>query len=157
MEREHIYQIGLSWTGNQGEGTIGYRGYERTYTFVADGKPLLHGSADPAFRGDPAKYNPEDLLIASLSACHMLTYLHLCVVNGIVVTDYHDQAKGTMVEVGKLGGRFKEVILHPVVTVKDASMIEKANSLHHEANKECFIAASCNFPVSHQASCRTQV
>src|SRR5690606_35226706 len=111
------------------------------------------GSSDPSFRGDPTKYNPEELLVASLSAGHMLWYLHLCANSGVVVIDYWDHATGTMVETENGGGRFQQVTLCPNVTVAEPSMVAKANALHHEANQLCFIANSCNFPVYHQPVC----
>jgi organic hydroperoxide reductase OsmC/OhrA len=146
----HHYEIGLTWTGSRGEGTTGYRNYERSYTISASGKPEIEGSSDPAFRGERSKYNPEDLLVAAVSSCHMLSYLHLCAVAGVIVTDYIDQAKGVMVEDKDGSGHFSEVILYPVITVKDDSMIEKAKELHKDAHKMCFIANSCNFPIRHE-------
>jgi organic hydroperoxide reductase OsmC/OhrA len=154
MEKEHSYLISLTWTGNQGKGTTGYTTYSRDHILQASGKPELAGSSDPNFRGSPGRYNPEELFVSSLSACHMLWYLHLCAVNGIVVTDYRDEAKGTMMETADGGGYFKEVVLHPVVTVGNASWIAKAQDLHREAGAKCFIANSCNFPVKHEPQCR---
>jgi organic hydroperoxide reductase OsmC/OhrA len=154
--KEHHYKAIITWVGNQGTGTSNYRAYSRNHDISIDGKPIIPISSDPSFRGDPTRYNPEELLVSSLSSCHMLWYLHLCSVNGVVVTDYKDEASGTMEETEDGGGRFKEVILYPVVTVSDATMIEKANSLHHEANKMCFIANSCNFPIHHQPACIVQ-
>jgi len=152
----HHYTIDVAWTGNTGMGTKTYRGYERSHTISAPGKPVIAGSSDPAFRGDASRYNPEEMLVAALSTCHMLSYLHVCAVAGIVVVDYKDKATGTMVETNDGGGHFTEVTLHPVVTITDASRIEEANDLHHKAGKLCFIAASCNFPVGHQPVCVAQ-
>jgi len=152
----HHYKIEVTWTGNTGTGTKEYRGYERSHTISAPGKPIIAGSSDPTFRGDASRYNPEELLVAALSTCHMLSYLHVCVVAGIVVVDYKDQATGTMVETKDGGGHFTEVTLHPVVTITDPSRIDEANALHHKAGKLCFIAASCNFPVLHQPVCVAQ-
>lgn len=149
MNKEHQYAISLAWTGNNGTGTSSYRDYERSYTVTAGGKPELPGSSDPAFRGDRTKYNPEELLLAALSGCHMLMYLHLCAVAGVIVVDYQDSASGSMAETADGGGHFTEVTLQPVVTVKESSMLDKASALHHEANRLCFIANSCNFPVRH--------
>jgi len=154
MAKEHHYKIDMIWTGNLGEGTKTYRGYERSHEYRIAGKPVLAGSSDPAFRGDPSKHNPEDLMVCSLSSCHMLTYLHLCALAGVVVIAYEDHATGTMAELPNNGGHFTEVVLHPVVTVTDVSMIEKANSLHHQANELCFVAASVNFPVKHEPICK---
>jgi len=151
--KEHHYKATITWVGNQGTGTSNYRAYSRDHEIVANGKPTILASSDPSFRGDSARYNPEELLVSSLSSCHLLWYLHLCSVNGVVVVDYKDEATGTMEETADGSGRFKEVILYPVVTVADTTMIEKANKLHHEANKMCFIANSCNFPIYHQPTC----
>jgi organic hydroperoxide reductase OsmC/OhrA len=129
--REHRYAVSLNWDANLGSGTSGYRAYSRNYEIGADGKPSIHGSADPAFRGDRSRWNPEELLVASLSACHKLWYLHLAAEAGIVVTAYADRAEGVM-EVGRDGaGRFKTVVLHPTVTVAAGSDIERARTLHN--------------------------
>ncbi|ASU34203.1 OsmC family protein [Mucilaginibacter xinganensis] len=149
---EHNYKTTITWTGNQGVGTSDYRAYKRDHAINVDGKPEIPASSDPSFRGDKARYNPEELLVASLSSCHMLWYLHLCSAAGVVVVNYTDEATGIMIEAVNGSGHFKEVTLHPVVTVSDASMIEKANALHHEANKMCFVANSVNFPVLHKPS-----
>ncbi len=150
---EHHYKTQVTWTGNLGSGTDNYRSYLRNHNITAAGKPTIPASSDPAFRGDRTRYNPEEMLVASLSSCHMLWYLHLCAVAGVVVIDYSDEAIGTMIETADGGGRFKEVTLHPNVKVADASMIEKAKALHHDANKMCFIANSVNFLVLHNPSC----
>ena len=152
MGKEHTYKINIEWTGNRGEGTSHYKGYDRSHQIVAPNKIIIQASSDPAFMGDASRYNPEELLVASLSSCHMLWFLHLCSDNGIVVTDYKDDATGIMVETIS-GGHFTEVVLHPVVTVTDSTKIDKTNELHEEANKRCFIANSCNFPVKHEATC----
>ena len=117
---------------------------------------MIPGSSDPAFRGDPARYNPEELLVASLSSCHMLWYLHLCSVGRIVVTAYADRAEGTMIEEADGGGRFKGVMLKPEITVKPGTDLAKARALHAEAHKLCFIARSVNFPVAHEPTFREQ-
>ncbi len=150
MHKQHHYNTTITWTGNKGEGTNDYRNYERSHTLSVEGKQDILCSSDTPFRGDGTKHNPEDMLLASLSSCHMLWYLHLCADAGVIVTDYVDNAKGTMAEVAGSGGHFEEVVLYPVVTVADASMIEKANALHDKAHEKCFIASSCNFPVRHQ-------
>jgi len=153
MPKQHHYSLTVQWTGNKGQGTSTYRAYDRNHTIEADNKPVILGSSDPSFRGDKTKYNPEELLVASLSTCHMLSYLHLCAVAGVVVIAYTDNAKGIMEETPDGGGHFSEVTLYPAVVVTNASMIDKANELHHQANKLCFIANSCNFPVHHQPTC----
>ncbi len=150
MNHQHLYELTVRWTGNRGEGTSGYRSYDRSHTIESANKPEILGSSDAAFRGDKTKYNPEDLLVASLSACHLLSYLHLCADAGIVVVDYTDNAVGTMVQTADGGGHFVEVMLRPQVTVAEQSMIEKARELHEKAHKLCFIAGSCNFPVHHE-------
>ena len=150
MAKEHHYLTNLRWTGNQGEGTSTYKAYARDHILSVAGKPELPASSDPSFRGNPQRYNPEELLVASLSSCHMLWYLHLCSVNGVVVVEYEDAAVGLMEETADGSGRFLSVTLKPVVTVTTPAMAEKANALHQEANKLCFIANSVNFPVRHE-------
>jgi organic hydroperoxide reductase OsmC/OhrA len=147
--KEHHFQTTVTWSGNKGSGTAGYASYDRSHTVSIKNKPDLLCSSDPAFLGDGTKYNPEDLLIASLSACHMLWYLHLCSDAGIIVTKYSDEAKGLMKENDNGGGHFISVVLYPTVVVTEHTMIEKAKSLHDAAHKKCFIANSCNFPVTH--------
>ncbi len=152
MGKQHHYTLTVKWTGNTGTGTSDYRTYERSHTIQANGKELIAASSDPAFRGDKTKYNPEDFLLASLSTCHMLWYLHLCADAGVIVVDYQDQPTGIMTETEGGGGRFTQVTLNPTVTLTDSSMIEKAASLHHKAQEMCFIANSVNFPLSHIAT-----
>lgn len=154
MHPNHHYKLTLKWTGNKGTGTSGYRAYDRNHEILIEGKTTLLGSADPSFHGDKTMHNPEDLLLASLSACHMMSYLHVCVKAGIVVTDYIDNATGIMVVNADGSGRFIEVTLNPIVTITDESQLAKANELHQEANKLCFIANSVNFPVKHHAESR---
>lgn len=149
MDKAHQYNLSLAWTGNSGSGTKDYRSYERSYSISIDGKKEIQGSSDPAFRGDKSKYNPEELLLASLSSCHMLWFLHLCSANGIIVTEYKDAPAGIMIENEDGSGKFKEVILKPIVTITDENLLGKLNEIHVEANKFCFIANSVNFPVRH--------
>ncbi|MGB8759648.1 MAG: OsmC family protein [Candidatus Sulfotelmatobacter sp.] len=149
--KQHHYEIQVAWTGNQGQGTKTYATYKRDYAITAPGKPPVLASSDPAFRGDPPRYNPEDLLVASLSACHMLSYLHLCAVNKIVVTEYQDDARGVMNERPDGSAAFAEVTLHPHVTISEDSDEAKALSLHEQAHHLCFIANSVNFPVRNVA------
>lgn len=156
MKGQHQYNLKVNWTGNTGTGTSDYRSYNRNHTVSVENKPDLLSSSDPSFRGDNTRYNPEELLVASLSGCHMLSYLHLCAVSGVVVIDYSDNATGTMIETPNGGGRFTEVTLYPEVVVTDESMIAKANELHHRANQLCFIANSCNFPVHHKPNCKVK-
>lgn len=148
--KRHNYQVNVEWTGNEGSGTLSYKSYSRNHTIIANGKyDRIKGSSDPSFFGDKAKYNPEDLFLSSLSACHMLWYLHLCSAHNIVVMEYVDEAIGIMEEAENGSGRFTEVTLNPQVKITEKNMIEKANQLHEEANKMCFIANSCNFKVGH--------
>lgn len=149
MTRTHHYECRTDWTGAGTTGTVDYRFYERSFVTRAPGRPDLHGSSDPAFRGDDSRWNPELLLIAALSQCHLLWYLHLCAVNGVTVLGYHDDAQATMAETAGGGGHFTAAELRPVVTVASADMIDRAHELHGEAAAKCFIAASVNFPVTH--------
>ncbi len=149
MEKLHHYHTAIQWTGNKGSGTDHYTHYERDYTIQIGNKPILQGSSDPAFRGDANKYNPEDLLVSAISSCHMLWYLHLCAVEGVVVEQYIDNATGKMEEKKDGSGQFTEIVLHPRVVVTNESMISKATELHAVANQMCFIANSVNFPIKH--------
>lgn len=147
--KHHQYKTTIEWTGNKGSGTNNYRDYERSHTISVENKPTIEGSSDPAFRGDKTKYNPEEMLLSSISSCHMLWYLHFCSEAGIIVTGYIDNATGIMEENSNGSGRFIEVILHPIITITDEDKIEKAKELHAKANEFCFIANSVNFPVKH--------
>lgn len=155
MNRQHLYNLTVIWTGNKGKGTSDYNSYERSHTIVIDHKADIPGSSDPAFQGDKSKHNPEELFLASISTCHMLWYLHLCSEAGIVVTHYTDHASGIMQETADGGGHFTSVTLHPVVTITNHERIGQANGLHTKANKLCFIANSCNFTIHHQPVCNT--
>ncbi|MEO6347833.1 MAG: OsmC family protein [Aquaticitalea sp.] len=155
MKGLHTYNLILKWTGNKGTGTSNYRAFDRSHSIIVEHKPEILGSSDPAFLGDKTKHNPEELLVASLSSCHMLWYLHLCAESGIIVIDYVDHATGIMLETSNGGGHFKEVTLNPIVTVAEISMKEMANELHKKANELCFIANSVNFPVYHIATSKT--
>jgi organic hydroperoxide reductase OsmC/OhrA len=151
MPKTHRYSVTVAWTGNTGAGTSDYRRYERRHEISAgDLKPVIPGSSDPAFRGDPSRWNPEELLVASLSACHKLWYLHLCAVAGIVVVSYVDRAEGLMREDAGGSGRFERVTLRPEVAVAPGSDLSKARELHALAHAKCFIANSVNFPVQHE-------
>ena len=148
----HRYGAALEWRRNQGNGTRRYDGYGRRFEARIDGKPPLAGSADPAFRGDPALHNPEELLLIALSSCHMLSYLALCAREGIVVTAYGDRPEGVMQTDVSGGGRLTSVLLQPRVTIGDAGQRARAHELHATAHAVCYIASSCNFPVGHRAS-----
>jgi organic hydroperoxide reductase OsmC/OhrA len=153
MAKEHEYQATLVWTGNIGSGTMDYRSYDRSYVISIKNKPDIQGSSDSSYLGDKTKHNPEDLLVSALSSCHMLWYLHLCAENGIIVLEYKDEATGKMIEDSSGSGRFKEVVLHPVVTISEQADMDKAMFLHTQAHKMCFIANSCNFPIFHEPQC----
>jgi len=152
MDKEHHYTLKVSWTGNKGSGTSGYTAYNRDHLVSLNGKPDIEASSDTAFRGDASRYNPEEFLLASLSGCHMLWFLHLCADNGIIVTDYVDKPNGIMAEYKTGGGCFKEVVLNPVVTVAEEYMAAMLDELHLKAHSFCFIANSMNFPVTHNAA-----
>lgn len=150
----HQYRTHLIWDGNRGDGTATYAGYGREHRILIDGKPELRATADAAFRGDAATHNPEDLFLAAISSCHMLSYLALCARAKLRVVAYEDEARGTMQEDGKGGGGFTEVVLHPVVTLASADDAARATQLHERAHELCFIANSCNFPIHHEAEVR---
>ncbi|MGH9899742.1 MAG: OsmC family protein [Pyrinomonadaceae bacterium] len=150
--KTHSYKIHVTWTGNLGEGTSSYKSYARLHEISGDGKQIITCSSDPAFRGDKSRYNPEELLVASLSGCHMLSYLHLCANSQMVVTGYVDNAVGTMAQTEDGGGHFTEVVLKPVVTIKEGSDSKLASELHEKAHELCFIANSVNFSVRVESS-----
>ncbi|CAM3121441.1 OsmC family protein [Prescottella defluvii] len=162
--REHHYTLTVAWTGNRGVGTADHRAYDREHRVSAPAKPDLPGSSDPAFRGDPARWNPEELLVASLAQCHMLWFLSLAASAGIVVIGYTDRPVGTMAEEPSGAGQFTEVTLNPDVTVRDrnsrdvlgADLLAQIESLHQKANEMCFIARSVNFAVRHRPTTRVE-
>lgn len=145
----HHYSVSVTWSGNRGSGTSGYRDYGRDHVVRAAGKADIHGSADRSFFGDVDRWNPEELLVAALSQCHMLSFLHVAADSGVVVTSYVDNAEGTLTLEGSGAGRVTDVLLRPVVTVA-GSPPEGIDALHHRASQLCFIANSVNFPVRHQ-------
>jgi organic hydroperoxide reductase OsmC/OhrA len=151
---EHAYEITVEWRGNRGTGTSDYRSYGRENLVTAEGKAQIEGSADRAFRGNPDRWNPEEMLLAALSQCHLLSYLHVATSHGVVVTAYTDSAVGIMEQTHDGGGHFTGATLRPVVTIEGganpAEAIALAASLHQEASEKCFIAASVNFPVRHE-------
>lgn len=153
MVTTHSYATELTWTGNTGAGTESYRSYRRTCEVRAPGKPVLAGSSDPHFRGDADRWNPEELLVAALSQCHLLSFLHAAAAAGVVVVDYADGASGTLAVEGT-GGRMTSVVLRPVVTVASADMAARCGELHDRAHADCFIASSVNFPVTHEPTVR---
>jgi organic hydroperoxide reductase OsmC/OhrA len=148
---EHRYALTVKWTGNLGEGTASYRGYSRDHDVEIPGLPVLRGSADPTFHGDRTRCNPEQLLLAALAQCHMLSFLHVAVKHGVVVSAYEDHAEGLMRTNRDGSGQFESVTLKPRVTVAAPAAAE-LGELHAEANRLCFIARSVNFPVLHEPS-----
>ncbi|WP_416262436.1 OsmC family protein [Gibbsiella quercinecans] len=146
----NINQRQVVWTGNEGSGTANYRAYSRNHEISAAGKTPVLGSADPSFRGDPARWNPEELLLASLSACHKLWYLGLCAAAGVTVVAYRDEAEGVMLEESSGAGQFSSVTLRPRIEITADSDRQTALDLHHKAHDMCFIARSMNFPVNNE-------
>ena len=149
MNLEHHYATNIEWAGNRGTGTSSYKAYGRETVISAAGKEPIDGSSDRVFHGNPERWNPEELLLAALAECHLLSYLHVAASNGVIVTEYSDAATGTMVQTADGGGHFSSVTLRPRVTIS-AGDPELALALHHEASTKCFIAASVNFPVLHE-------
>ncbi len=149
--RAHHYQSRVVWTGNTGQGTTSYRAYRRDHEIDAPGKSAaIAGSSDPAFRGDASRYNPEELFVSALAACHMLWALHLCAEAGVVVLSYEDLAEGWMKEGEDGGGRFTRVVLRPRMVVAPGSDLQRAELAHDRAHQLCFLAQSVNFPVVHE-------
>ncbi|MFL6245719.1 MAG: OsmC family protein [Thermoanaerobaculia bacterium] len=155
MSNRHTYKTHLIWDGNLGDGTSTYAGYGRGHRILIDGKPELRGSADPMFRGEADTHNPEDLFLAAVSSCHMLSYLALCARNSINVLDYRDDATGELVFDARGGGKFETVTLRPIVTIANAADNDRAMELHDKAHELCYIAGSCSVPIHHQAEIRT--
>jgi organic hydroperoxide reductase OsmC/OhrA len=151
VERIHDYTATVSWIGAHAGATSTYAGYSREHTIAFDGKPTLRGSADPTFRGDGSLVNPEELLLAALSSCHMLSYLAFCGLEGIEIVSYVDRAHGMMSETGG-SGRFVSVVLEPKVVVARREHVDRARALHGAAHEACFVANSMNFPVLHKPS-----
>ena len=156
MPHEHNYKLTAVWTGNKGDGTKNVRTYDRSHTVSIEGKPELFLTTDNPFVGDKSKLNPEDLLVSAISSCHMLSYLYLCAMEGIVITSYIDNATGIMIEKESSGGNFKEVSLNPIIYVAEESMIVKAIELHHKAHEICYIANSVNFEVKCNPTCKVE-
>ena len=156
MERIHHYKLTNQWTGKSEAGNKNVKTYDRSHTVSIGNKPELHLTTDNAAVGDKNKLNPEDLLVTALSSCHMLSYLYVCSMEGVVVLDYVDNAMGIMDENSKGGGQFREVTLNPVVIVAEESMINQAIELHHKAHEICYIANSVNFPVNCNPVCKSR-
>jgi organic hydroperoxide reductase OsmC/OhrA len=147
MEKTHHYRADVVWIGNLGTGTSTYRAYDRSYEIRCAGKAPIMGSSDPAFRGNPSMHNPEELLVASVSACHMLWYLHLASTAGLVVIAYEDSVQGIMTEASDGSGRFTQMTLRPRVTLAAGGDSALAQRLHEPAHEKCFIANSVKFPI----------
>lgn len=156
MIHEHNYKLTAVWTGNKGDGTKNVRTYDRSHTVSIQGKPELFLTTDNPAVGDKSKLNPEDLLVSAISSCHMLSYLYVCAMEGIVITSYIDYATGIMIENASGGGSFKEVTLNPIFFVADESMVEKAIRLHQKAHEICYIASSVNFEVKCNPTCKAE-
>jgi organic hydroperoxide reductase OsmC/OhrA len=151
MAKTHHYDLNLVWTGASLGPTESYATFSREYRIDIKGKPSISGSADPGYHGDPALANPEEMLLAALSACHMLSYLAVCAFSKIRVLSYEDSASGTLGETGPQRSAFTEAVLRPRVLVAAGSDATKAKALHEQAHKICFISNSVNFPVRHEA------
>ena len=147
--QDHRFECRLVWTGATKGGTTTYDAYSRECRVDFPGKPSMRASAAAAFRGDPSLVDPEDLLVASLSICHFLSYVALCARGGVNVIAYEDEASGTMSRFDR-GFHFTDVLLKPRVTIAAGSDPEKARELHKKAHEECFIANSVNFPVRNE-------
>lgn len=146
--KKHDYHIQTKWTGNTGRGTASYTSYDRDFCVSgAEKSGDIQGSSDPVFRGNPSRYNPEELYVSAISSCHMLWYLHLCSDAGIIVTNYVDNAKGVMVENKGGSGQFSEVVLFPQVEITDPEQVDAAIALHKKAHRYCFIANSCSATI----------
>ena len=155
MVFKHLFKVALSWISKEETAQSAFKFYSKSHTISIQHKPDLNISAAKAFKGDPALYNPEDLLLSSLTSCHMMSYLYCCKQNNIEVISYTDDAEATL-EVNDDGsGRIVEVMLHPKVIISNPTQIELAISLHKKANELCFIANSCNFPVFHSPICES--
>lgn len=144
---QHTYKTTVEWTGNKGSGTYDYRSYSRSHTIQIEGKADILGSSDSSFRGEKSKHNPEDMFVASISACHMLWYLHLCAEAGVIVLKYADHAEGKMIVDQSGGGSFNNVTLRPSIEITKESSLTKAQEAHIKAHELCFIANSCNFDI----------
>ncbi len=151
MSEAHDFEARIVWTGNRGTGTSDYRAFTRDWEVRTPGKPAIACSNDPRLGGDPGLHNPEDMLIAALSACHMLWYLHLASEAGVVVLAYEDAPLGHGESAPSGAGRFTGATLRPRITVAPGTDLERADAIHHEIGKVCFIARSVAFPVTHEA------
>lgn len=152
QSREHEYASRIIWTGNTGEGNRTYRGYMRTWDLSAPGKPTVACSNDPLLGGDASKYNPEDMLLSALSACHMLWYLHLASDAGVVVHGYQDDPVGIGETSPDGAGRFIRAVLRPTIELEEGCDTARADRIHDEIHKFCFIARSVSFPISCEAT-----
>lgn len=154
--KDHHYQTIITWTGNKGTGTSSLTSYERDLTLMVPGKPEIPGTSEVSVEGNKIRYNPEELLQLAIASCHMLSFLYVCAKNGVVVTTYTDHSTGTMRDTPDGGGHFTEITLQPEITIASEIDEVKLSGLHHQANKLCYIANSCNFPVYHQPVYKTE-
>lgn len=153
MGFKHLFKAKLNWFSTKNQEVSTSKIYSKSHTVTIEGKPILNISAAKAFKGDPALYNPEDMLLSSVVSCHMMSYLYVCAQNGIEVVSYTDSAEATLEVLENGSGRFIEVRLFPKVIIRQKEQVTEALSLHKTANQLCFIANSCNFPIVHEASC----
>ncbi len=156
MAKEHICSVTVTWTGNRGSGTSAYGAYSRDHVIEAIDKRPIEGSSDPAFRGDSSRYSPEDLLVAAISACHMLWYLHLCADAGIIVVAYADSAVGVLEMAPDGSGRIAGVTLRPEVMVQAGADLDRARRLHETATHKCFVANSVAFPIAFEPTIQVE-
>lgn len=147
MSKTQNYKLDLSWQGNHGAGTMTHTSYDRNFTTHEGSRPPVLGSSHPAFRGNSERYCPEELLLASLSSCHMLWYLHMCAAHEVVVLEYHDHPVMEM-EVKEFGnGDIRSATLSPVVRIASEDQREQAMAMHQRAHQSCFIAKAVNFEI----------
>jgi organic hydroperoxide reductase OsmC/OhrA len=155
MPNEHHYELTVQWIGNLGRGTAGYRSYSRNHEVLSSGRPVIDGSSDVAFRGDPGRWSPEQLFLAAASQCHMLWYLHLASDAGVVVTEYVDTPTAVILEETSGAGQFTQITLHPIVTITDQARVSQATRIHDRAGSKCFIARSVSLPIAVEPTIRT--
>ncbi len=156
MGFQHLFKVKATWFSSKKQTISSSKVYTKSHTIAIEGKPILNVSAAKAFKGDPKLYNPEDLLLSSISSCHMMSYIYVCEKEGIEIISYSDEAEATLEVAGDGSGRFMEARLHPKVIIRNPDMIAAALRLHKKANELCFIANSCNFPILHFPSCEME-
>ena len=152
----HLFKVALNWIKKEPQTDSSTRIYTKSHHISIEGKPDLEVSAAKAFKGDPNLYNPEDLLLSSLTSCHMMSYLYCCMQYKIEVISYQDHSEATLQVNPDGSGKIVKVDLFPEIIISNSSQIELALSLHKKANELCFIANSCNFPVYHHPKCNAK-